>query len=84
MFEGNQFPGSLDEHEFEKWLEEGRMNRIGYHYLCIIWDAMDERYYPVYVESRDEIKKYQPWESSVSRESLIAAYDLYSESRISV
>ena len=79
MFEGPDFPGSLSEEVFSLWLEKGRASKIGYHYLLVVWDEFEAAYQPVYLEHRDEIKKYK---TSGSRERLIAAYDLYSESRL--
>jgi hypothetical protein len=80
MFEGPDFPKSLDEEVFNRWLEKGRLSRIGYHYLLILWDDYESAYQPVYLADRNEIKSYQ---RSGSRERFIAAYDLYSESKIS-
>lgn len=83
MFEGSDFPKSLEEDMFEAWLETGRNSKIGYKYLLIIWDNYDDDYQPLYVEERESIHKYERYESSTGRESLVAAYDLYSESRVS-
>jgi hypothetical protein len=47
--------------------------------LVIVWDDYEAAYLPVYVTHRDEIKNYQ---KPAGRERLVAAYDLYSESRI--
>ena len=80
MFEGPDYPKPLEEELFNRWLENGRLSKIGYHYLLIVWDDFELAYQPVYVANRDEIKTYQ---TSRSRERFIAAYDLYSESRIS-
>jgi hypothetical protein len=82
MFESPEFPKALDEQLFNSWLENGRLNRIGYHYLLIIWDEYESGYRPVYTENRDEIKQYKTDKTSFSRERLVAVYDLYSESRI--
>jgi hypothetical protein len=82
MFNGPDFPKSLDEELFSSWLENGRQSKIGYQYLLIVWDEYDSAYRPVYARHRDEIGEYKIYKSSVTRESLIAAYDLYSESRI--
>ena len=82
MFEGRGFPKSLDEEAFNLWLENGRQSKIGYNYLLIVWDGYESMYRPVYVAHRDEIGEYEPYETSTGRESLVAAYDLYSESRI--
>jgi hypothetical protein len=80
MFEGLDFPKSLDEEVFNTWLENGRQSKIGYKYLLIVWDQYDSVYQPVYVEQREEISAYN--KDSFGRERLVAAYDLYSESRI--
>jgi hypothetical protein len=82
MFNGAAFPKPLEESVFADWLEAGRGSKIGYKYMLIIWDNYDDDYQPVYVEDRESIKKYERYESSTGRESLVAAYDLYSESRV--
>ncbi len=82
MFDGSDFPKSLDEELFENWLEVGRASKIGYHYLLIVWDAFEERYLPVYAEVREAIKEYDSYHGATGRESLVAAYDLYSEGRV--
>jgi hypothetical protein len=82
MFNGPGFPKSLDEEVFSSWLENGRLSKVGYKYLLIVWDEYDSLYHPVYAQQRDEIGEYEIYKSSASRESLVAAYDLYSESRI--
>lgn len=82
MFNGPDFPKSLEEDTFNRWLENGRLDKSGYNYLLIIWDEYDAQYRPVYTSDRNELDRYQAYRSSVGRESLIAAYDLYSESRI--
>jgi hypothetical protein len=82
MFDGTGFPKSLDEEVFNLWLEKGRRSKMGYRYLLVIWDQYESEYRPVYAEQRDEIGKYETDEASAGRESLVAAYDLYSESRI--
>ena len=82
MFDGSDFPKSLNEDLFDSWLEDGRQSNLGYHYLVIIWDEAESDYQPVYLESRDELDSYIKQQNLSSRESLVAAYDLYSESRI--
>jgi hypothetical protein len=82
MFNGPDFPKSLDEEIFSLWLENGRLSKLGYNYLLIVWDAYESKYRPVYAERRDEISEYESYKTSTGRESLVAAYDLYSESRI--
>jgi hypothetical protein len=79
MFEGLEYPKGLDEEVFNGWLENGRSSKIGYSHLLIVWDDYESAYLPVYVSQRDDIKSYQ---RAGSRERLVAAYDLYSESRI--
>jgi hypothetical protein len=82
MFNGPNFPKPLDEETFSLWLANGRQSKIGYAYLLIIWDEYDAQYSPVYTENRRGIEEYEIYKSSTRRESLVAAYDLYSESRI--
>ena len=79
MFEGRDYPKALDEEVFNQWLEKGRSSKIGYSHLVIVWDDYESGYQPIYVSHRDEIKTYQ---TPGSRERFVAAYDLYSESRI--
>ncbi|WKK84413.2 hypothetical protein [Marivirga arenosa] len=82
MFDGAAFPKPLEEEIFEQWLENGRESKIGYKYMLIIWDNYDDAYNPVYVEERENINRFERYENSTGRESLVAAYDLYSESRV--
>ncbi len=82
MFDGPDFPKSLDEELFDTWLEEGRDSKIGYNYLLIIWDAFEEKYLPIYIEDKEKSKSYESFGNSVNQETLVAIYDLYSESRI--
>ncbi len=82
MFDGSDFPKSLDEDLFDAWLANGRESKLSYNYLLIIWDELESGYQPVYVESRGEISDYAKHKISTGREKLVAAYDLYSESRI--
>lgn len=81
MFDGPDYPKSLDEEVFNLWLEQGRESRIGYKYLLVVWNTYESAYQPVYTEHRHEINQYD--RNPMSRERLVAAYDLYSESRIS-
>ena len=82
MFNGSEFPASLDEEVFASWLEEGRSSLLSYQYLLIIWDELEAAYQPVYEAQRDKIETYERYQQATGRESLIAAYDLFSESRI--
>lgn len=82
MFEGSDFPKPLDEALFEAWLEKGRASMLSYSYLLVVWDELEATYQPVFAESRDKLEEYEMFGISTAQESLIAAYDLYSESRI--
>ena len=81
MFEGSNFPKSLDEELFDGWLESGRQQKLSYNYLLIVWDELESEYRPVYVEDREEIDNYTR-NKNIGTELLVAAYDLYSESRV--
>ncbi|UXX78456.1 hypothetical protein N7E81_13930 [Reichenbachiella carrageenanivorans] len=82
MFDGSDYPASLEEDVFDTWLENGRLNKISYHYLLIVWDSLDSKYIPVYAEGRHSFQEFEPYGASASHESLVAIYDLYSEARI--
>lgn len=82
MFNGPDFPASLDEDTFNRWLENGRASKLGYAYLLVVWDEYESMYRAIYSAGIAEIEKYPRYRSSVGRESLVAAYDLYSESRV--
>lgn len=82
MFEGPEFPKPLDEVEFNNWLEDGRNSMLRYNFLLIVWNELETNYLPVYVEDREKIKEYEKYPGVLGHESLVAAYALYSESRI--
>lgn len=82
MFDGPDFPKSLDEDVFNNWLENGRQSKLSYSYLLIIWDELEAAYQPAYVESREQLDDFAERKSLTGRELLVAAYDLFSESRI--
>ena len=82
MFDGSDYPKSLDEEAFDHWLEKGRLSKIRYSYLLIIWDAVEEDYVPIYIENRGSIEPYEHYPNASGREALVAVYDLYSEARI--
>jgi hypothetical protein len=84
MFESPDYPQPLREDVFQSWMENGRSSKIGYHFLLIVWNVYDETYQPVFVESRDAIASYDRYPNAKGAEALIAAYDLYSEARISL
>ncbi|XOV94916.1 MAG: hypothetical protein ACFHWX_09440 [Bacteroidota bacterium] len=72
---------SLDEETFETWLEKGRSSNLGYQYLLVLWDTLEEEYQPSYTDTRDKLTQYQ---NHGGREVLVAAYELYSESRVNL
>lgn len=82
MFDGPDYPKSLEENVFDRWLEKGREHKVGFKYLLIIWDEFEAAYQAVYSEQKETMKAYQDYGDAVSNESLVAMYDLYSESRI--
>jgi hypothetical protein len=82
MFEGPKFPEALDESLFNTWLEDGRQSMLRYQYLLVVWNELDAGYQPVYAEEREQIATYERYPAAVGHESLVAAYDLYSESRV--
>ncbi|MCV9385931.1 hypothetical protein [Reichenbachiella ulvae] len=84
MFDGSDYPKSLSEEVFEEWLEQGRESKLSYAYLLIVWDAFEEKYLPEYTEDRQAINRYERYQGSTGRESLVAVYDLYSESKIHI
>lgn len=82
MFDGPDYPKSLEEEMFDAWLENGRTSKLGYSHLLIIWNELESAYQPVYTDNRETISRYEVYGQSTSQESLVAAYNLYSESRI--
>lgn len=82
MFDSSDYPQALDEALFDSWLETGRASKIPYAYLLIVWDEIDGKYLPVFAENRSEIDGYEKYGESPVRQLLVAAYDLYSESRV--
>ena len=59
MFNGPDYPKTLEEDLFDKWLEEGRSQKIKYEYMLVIWDAFEEVYVPQYVEGRSNFNDYE-------------------------
>ncbi|RED97904.1 hypothetical protein [Marinoscillum furvescens] len=84
MFDGADFPKSLDEDVFDAWLEEGRSKKISYNFMLVVWNEFDGKYLPVYAEDRSAFTEYEQYGASNSHESLVAVYDLFSESRVHV
>jgi hypothetical protein len=82
MFEGPNYPQPLDESLFEAWLERGRLSKIPYAYLVVIWDELETTYVPVFVELRSELQTYPRYGQAPDHQLLVAAYDLYSETRV--
>lgn len=84
MFDGPDYPQSIDEALFDQWIEKGRSSKLGHFYLLIIWNEMESAYQPVYSKDRHLINQYEIYGQSTTPESLIAVYDLYSEARIQI
>lgn len=82
MFDSTEYPKSLDESVFDSWLEHGRASKIPYAYMLLTWDELDQKYAPVYLENRAEIYNFEKYGDSPVGQVMVAAYDLYSESRI--
>lgn len=83
MFDSPEYPESLSESLFESWFEIGRNSIIPYAYLLIVWDEIEGKYLPVFVEERSDIISYEKYGESPATQTLVAAYDLFSEGRIS-
>lgn len=81
MFNSSEYPKPLDEGQFTSWLECGRASKIPYEYLLVLWDDLEQEYLPVYVENRAAIQGYEKYGTSPAQQLLVAAYDLFSESR---
>ena len=83
MFDSPDYPKPLPESLFESWFEQGRNSLIPYAYLLVIWDEIEGEYLPVFVERRGDIDSFEKYGESPAIQTLIAAYDLYSEGRVS-
>lgn len=79
MFESRD-RAALPEEQFELWLEEGRSHVIGYHFMLILWNELDRTYKPYYLTDRKDVYSYR----TSAAEEVVAAYDVYSESRLSL
>ncbi len=84
MFEGRDYPKSLDEDQFDSWLEEGRANPINYEYMLVIWDEFEGIYKAGYLENRSQLNGISIYGQDIAQETVIAVYDLYSESRLTL
>ena len=82
MFNSSEYPKPLNEAKFMAWLEKGRASRIPFAYLLIIWDELEGEYLPIFVEKRADLMSYEKYGTSLAQQLLVAAYDLYSESRV--
>lgn len=82
MFNSSEYPKPLNESQFMAWLEKGRASKIPYEYLLIIWDDLEQEFLPMYVEKRVDLLSYEKYGTSPAQQLLVAAYDLFSESRV--
>lgn len=82
MFNSSEYPKPLSEAQFMAWLEKGRASRIPFAYLLVLWDDLEQEYLPVYVEKRVDLLSYEKYGTSPAQQLLVAAYDLFSESRV--
>ena len=76
MFDGPDYPKTLDEALFDDWLEAGRMNKMGYKYLLILWDDIEQQYQPVFAEEKNKVLEFEKFGESIAHESLIAMLSL--------
>lgn len=81
MFENLKFLNALEEDRFEEWMEDGRESKLSFTLLVVLWDEMEKDYRPVYLIDRSDLEKYQNDRGNIS-DVFVAAYDLYSESKI--
>lgn len=82
MFENHTKSGSLNEDLLQIWFEKGRNSRIVYKFLLIIWNESDLEFKPLYLENRKELEDYHKGYNANDSETLIAVYDVFSESRV--
>jgi hypothetical protein len=82
MFEGPNYPQPLDESLLTEWMEKGRSSKIPYAYLVILWDELESAYAPVFLAQRSELHKFPRYGQAPDHQLLVAAYDLYSETRV--
>lgn len=81
MFGSRGFGKELDETIFEEWLEKGRNQLVGYKIMAVSWETTDEEFQHNYFFDKEQLNDFVN-ENSTS--VFIAAYDLYSESRLLV
>ncbi|QSE96482.1 hypothetical protein [Fulvivirga lutea] len=82
MFDTHNFSKSLEEDVFDSWLEAGRNSKLGYEYMVVVWLTMEEEFKPIYLERRDQLSELT--DISNLTEVVVAAYDLYSESKVTI
>lgn len=82
MYDNAAFPAPLEEEIFAQWLEQGRNDNIGYRFMLVVWDTYDLAYRPIYVEDFDALRAFARYGDTPEREAMVAAYDLYSESKV--
>jgi len=85
MFEGPDYQKSLDEDLFDQWLENGRSSRINNEFMVVVWDDQERDYHPEYFQSRTDIEQngLGYFGQTNDLRSIVAVYNLFSESKIS-
>ncbi len=81
MFGSMGFGKELDETIFEEWLEKGRNQLVGYKIMAISWETIEEEFQHNYFFDKDQLNDFVHEQGT---SVFIAAYDLYSESRLLV
>ena len=71
----------LSEDRFDEWLIAGRASKIRYAYMIVLWDESEREYRPIYLPDRNALESYDVNSAGVG-DVFIAAYDLYTESKI--
>ncbi|EIM78531.1 hypothetical protein A3SI_03383 [Nitritalea halalkaliphila LW7] len=82
LFQSPDYPAPLSETRFHHWLEAGRASKMPYAYMAILWDELEGAYQVLYLEERKEVLALPRYNQSPERQTLIAAYDLYTEGKI--
>jgi len=81
MFGSMGFRKELDESIFEEWLEKGRNQLVGYKIMAVSWETIEEEFQHNYFFDKEQLNDFV---NEKGTSVFIAAYDLYSESRLLV